>query len=406
MNVLPNSWQESTVGKDCLIVKGKKPRNSGERSNVRNIPYINIKAFEMGYAEQYAEAGDYPLCQEDDVLIVWDGARSGLIGRGVSGYIGSTLAMITSSSLNKKLLFYFLQSKYTEINTRTKGVGIPHVNPQILSSFSLPIPPQNEQVRIVAEIEKQFTRLEAGISALKRVQANLKRYRAAVLNTVSEGGLLSKSADWPHRSIASVIQSMEQGWSPKCESEASDNDAVWAVIKTTAIQNLHFLEDENKRLPSSLKPRVHLELQIGDLLVTRAGPRSRVGVACLVRKTRPRLMLCDKAYRLRCKSELVHPAFLELILNAPRIVDEVNKLKTGISDSGVNLTQKGFGELVIPLPRLSEQRKIVVEVERLLSVVDEIEAAVQLNLNRATRLRQSILQKAFSGQLETAPKAP
>jgi type I restriction enzyme S subunit len=110
-------------------------------------------------------------------------------------------------------------------------------------------------------------------------------------------------------------------------------------------------------------------------------------------------MLCDKAYRLRCKPSVAHPAFLELVLNAPHIVDEVNKLKTGISDSGVNLTQKRFGELLVPLPPLAEQTRIVAEVELRLSVVEELEAVVSANLQRATRLRQSILQKAFTGQL-------
>jgi len=79
-----------------------------------------------------------------------------------------------------------------------------------------------------------------------------------------------------------------------------------------------------------------------------------------------------------------------LVLNAPHIVDKVNKLKTGISDSGVNLTQKRFGELIIPLPPLAEQTRIVVEVERRLSVVEELESVVSANLQRATRLRHGI----------------
>lgn len=268
-----------------------------------------------------------------------------------------------------------------------------------LATIPLPVPPLPEQRRIVAEIEKQFTRLEAGVAALRRVQANLKRYRAAVLKAACEGQLVPTETEWPKDQIASVIETMDQGWSPKCESEPSPDDETWAVIKTTAIQNLRFDEIENKKLPAALKPRPHLELQPGDLLVTRAGPRSRVGVACLVRRTRPRLMLCDKAYRLRCKSKVVNPAFLELILNAPHIVDAVNELKTGISDSGVNLTQKRFGELVVPLPPLSEQTRIVAEVERRLSVVEELETVVSANLQRAASLRQSILQKAFTGEL-------
>ena len=274
-----------------------------------------------------------------------------------------------------------------------------------LGTIPLPVPPLKEQRRIVAEIEKQVTRLDAGISALRRTQANLKRYRAAVLKAACEGRLVPTKTAWPQTQIATAILTMDQGWSPKCESEPSSSDANWAVIKTTAIQNLHFLEKENKALPEALKPREHLELESGDLLVTRAGPRNRVGVACLVKHTRPRLMLCDKAYRLRCNPSVAHPAFLELVLNAPHIVDELNKLKTGISDSGLNLTQKRFGELLVPLPPLTEQTRIVAEVERRLSMVEELETVVSANLQRATRLRQSILSREFSQTIKPPPYA-
>ena len=133
--------------------------------------------------------------------------------------------------------------------------------------------------------------------------------------------------------------------------------------------------------------------------MTRAGPRARVGITCLVRNTRPHLMLCDKVYRLRCKQDVVNTAFLELVLNAPNIVDELDELKTGISDSGVNLTQKRLSELLIHLPPLKVQEEVVDEVERRLSVIDELEATVEANLSRADRLRQSVLTSAFSGCL-------
>jgi type I restriction enzyme S subunit len=98
---------------------------------------------------------------------------------------------------------------------------------------------------------------------------------------------------------------------------------------------------------------------------------------------------------LRCNPAVSSAAFLEIVLNAPNIVDAVNKLKTGISDSGVNLTQKGFCGLPIPLPPLAEQTRIVAEVERRFSVVEELEAVVAANLKRAGRLRQAVLQRAF-----------
>jgi type I restriction enzyme S subunit len=268
----------------------------------------------------------------------------------------------------------------------------------MILNWDVPVPGHGEQQEIVAEIEKQFTRLETGVAALRRVQANLKRYRASVLKAACEGDLVPTAAEWPTKAIGTAISSLGQGWSPKCESEPSANLETWAVIKTTAIQPMRFVEEENKRLPVMLKPRPHLELVTGDLLITRAGPRTRVGVACAIKSSRPRLMLCDKAYRLRCKEDIASPAFLELLLNAPHVVDALDKLKTGISDSGLNLTQNRFQELQVPLPPLAEQKRVVAEVERRFSVVDQLEAVVTVNLQRATRLRQSILKTAFSVQ--------
>ncbi len=285
-----------------------------------------------------------------------------------------------------KLVLKFVEP---QIVAEGKGIAVQNVSAKEIEDCTFPLPPLSEQRRIVAEIEKQFTRLEAGVAALRRVQANLKRYRAAVFKTACEGKFLL-------RPISIAIDSLDQGWSPKCEREPSASDDVWGVIKTSAIQHGRFLESQNKRLPIGLGPRPHLELRPGDLLITRAGPRARAGVACLVKSTRPRLMLCDKAYRVRAKQDVADPAFLEIVLDAPHILDEIDELKTGISDSGVNLTQKGFRNLIIPLPPLAEQKRIVAEVERRLSVVEELDAALSINQIRASRLRQSILHQAFS----------
>jgi type I restriction enzyme S subunit len=214
----------------------------------------------------------------------------------------------------------------------------------------------------------------------------------------TETGARSDSK-WPQRRITDVIETIDQGWSPRCESGPSGSDSAWAVIKTTAIQHLRFLDAENKELPPTLKPRNHLELLPGDLLVTRAGPRSRVGVACLVKSTRPRLMLCDKAYRLRCKTTLVEGSFLELALNVPHIVEQINDLKTGISDSGVNLTQKGFGELFVPIPPLPDQRRIVAEIEKQFTRLEAGVAALRRVQANLKRYRAAVLKAACEGRL-------
>ena len=277
----------------------------------------------------------------------------------------------------------------------TGAVGQKRVPTDFIKQSPIPLPPTIEdQKRIVAEIEKQFSRLDEAVASLKRIQANLKRYKAAVLKAAVEGVEIK----W-WQPIDHAIESIGQGWSPQCDREASPDIETWGVIKTTAVQPGTFLEGENKRLPEKLQPRPALEIQQNDLLITRAGPRARVGVACLVKSSRPHLMVCDKVYRLRCSENVVRPSYLELVLNAPVIVDALDELKTGISDSGVNLTQTRFNKLSIPLPPIPVQKTIIDEVERRLSVTEELEATIETNLKRAERLRQTILQRAFSGGL-------
>lgn len=270
---------------------------------------------------------------------------------------------------------------------------------QFIRDSSLPLPPFKEQERIREKVEELLSDLDAGVAALERVQAKLKHYRAAVLKAAVEGALVPAANPYPIRRIGDAIESLGQGWSPKCESQAAADSETWAVIKTTAIQPLRYLEEHNKALPAALKPRPRLELVEGDLLITRAGPRTRVGIACLVKRTRARLMLCDKAYRIRCKKDTLSPAFLEVVLNAPHIVTALDKLKTGINDSGLNLTQDRFSELLVPYPPSDEQEAIVEAVEDQLSVIEHLEADLEAKLKSAQALRQSILRHAFTGQL-------
>lgn len=261
-----------------------------------------------------------------------------------------------------------------------------HIEKELLSITSLP-----EQRAIVLKIENLFASLDKGIADLKTAQEQLKVYRQAVLSLA-----VDKSKNVP---LSELISNLSQGWSPKCLNEHSKNNNEWAVIKTTAIQSLQFIDSENKILPLNLGPRKQHEINNGDILITRAGPRIRVGICCLVRNTRPNLINCDKVYRLKVNKTKILPEFFEYSLNSPEHLRLIEKIKTGSSDSGLNLTQDRFLSLEIPLPEPIEQRRIVKEIESRITVCDKVEQSISEALEKAEALRQSILKKAFEGKL-------
>ena len=111
---MKEDWTECTLSEVVSYSKGKKPKKlSITIQNGIEIPYINIKAFEKGIYTEYTDGQKCNLCEDGDLLMVWDGARAGLTGKAKKGAVGSTLMKIEpiGNLINKEFLFYFLQSK-------------------------------------------------------------------------------------------------------------------------------------------------------------------------------------------------------------------------------------------------------------------------------------------------------
>ena len=192
---------------------------------------------------------------------------------------------------------------------------------------------------------------------------------------------------------------LHQGWSPQCEREPSESEENWGVLKTTAIQAGVFLPEQNKRLPSSLTPRPALEVESGDILLTCAGPRGRCGVACLVRDTRKRLMISGKMYRFRVRPDRMDSRYLEAFLQTDSAQTLINKMKTGISDSGLNLTHDRFRRLPVRAAPLEKQQQIVAEIEKQFTRLEAGVAGLRRVQANLKRYRAAVLKAACEGKL-------
>lgn len=188
---------------------------------------------------------------------------------------------------------------------------------------------------------------------------------------------------------------LSQGWSPQCEKFPSKSDDTWGVLKTTAIQPGKFEPEHNKELPTQLSPDPSIEVKTGDLLLTCAGPRNRCGIVCLVRETRPKLMLSGKMYRFRVNKEKMIPEFLEMYLLSPKATAAIDKMKTGISDSGLNLTHSKFLKLETPEISIEIQRKVLAQYEDIIERIRIVEQSLDFIKHKYSEYQRSYLHTLF-----------
>ncbi len=222
---------------------------------------------------------------------------------------------------------------------------------------------------------------------------------------------MSKStAYWSECPMEDVLATLEQsgtnlqqGWSPQCEREPAKDDE-WGVLKTTSVQDGLFLEAENKRLPDTFVPKANIEVRAGDLLMTCAGPRSRCGVVCLVKRARPKLMFSGKIYRFRPDSQVMDSSFLTYQLRAHTLQAQIEAAKTGISESGLNMTRERFLALRLTVPPIKEQKRIAQTLDALLAQVDTLKTRIDRITNLLKHFRQATIHDALAGKLTTSRK--
>jgi len=209
---------------------------------------------------------------------------------------------------------------------------------------------------------------------------------------------------WIKVTIGEILKSqsdgklIHQGWSPRCHTKSAP-EGEWGVLKTTAIQDGYYLEYANKHLPYDKKPKPRIEVKNGDLLMTNAGPRLRCGVTTLVKKTRSKLMLSGKMYRMRFNESYIYPKYIEACFQSNAVKKEIDSRKTGISESGLNLTQKRFLSVPLILCPHNEQIRIANKLDSLLGKLEATQKRLDKIPTLLKRFRQSVLAAAVSGEL-------
>jgi len=410
MTGLPQGWVETTLGEASKDISyGFTTSATSQQGHPKFLRITDVQDYSVDWTS-------VPYCQHEppkkfdlasgDIVIARTGATTGksyLISEVPERTVFASylIRVRADACIDPLFLSRFMQSPayWAQITIVSKGTAQPGANASILGALDIPLPPHPEQRRIVRKLDILNARNATARYHLTAIEKLVERMRSAVLSQALNGRLVASQLDCGEPTeLGQFITGIEQGWSPKCENGPELDPTKWAVLTTTAIQSIDFDCTENKRLPEGLPPRPHLEVEVGDVLMTRAGPRVRCAVCCYVAETAPRRMFSDKVYRIRL-DQSVEPEFFVMVINAPEMVRALDTIKSGGSESGLNLTQDRLKGLEITLWDRTTQVEVVAEIKRQFAKIDRLAAEATKALKLLGHLDQRILAKAFAGEL-------
>ena len=377
----------------CTIIAGQSPESKYYNFDGEGIPFFQGKA---DFGDLYPTIRVYcsqptKIAEKDDILLSVRAPVGPTNLAPCQVCIGRGLTAIRPSSqlLTGYVLMFF---RFFEAQLALKGTGTTFnaITQNVVKNLEIPIPPLNEQSRIVARIEELFSELDNSVSTLQKTKKQLAVYRQAVLKEAFDSVKDVKNGT----RIKDVCNDIKVGIVIKPTQYYVESGGVKAFRNANVRRN--YVDDDNWALISkeghekNKKSIVHTD----NLVIARSG--ANLGMAAVVPEKCDGFNAIDIVIA-ELNLNAADPHYLAYYVNSPYGLHVVNEYQHGGAQGHLNV--KEFGLLPLILAPLSEQKNIVSKIESRLSVCDSIEHTVDTALLQAEAMRQSILKQAFEGRL-------
>ena len=420
--------------------KGSKPATLSKKPFIGSVPYLDINSLETGEATQYAHKDLVPTATGQDLLVVWDGARSGLVFRGREGAIGSTLMCLKLVGVTQDYLYYFLKSKFEFINQNASGSGVSHVDADLFFDLELPYTTLDKQDEIVRALDQTLAQsdllLKQQHSLTKdalnvanvvfaydetNVASSIEAFKLSVIAAALSGSL---TTNWRVKHKAPKPSGQELGLLEAELQRTSDQHPNWHIPSTWWFAKIRDLASRMQYGTSSKSytqgtipvlgmgnikdGRVTLEkikyssdaediekfrLQKGDVLFNRTNSPELVGKTAVFDADMEAIFA---GYIIRIQLvPAVNPYFLSYCLNSPFAKDYNQSMIIG-SANQANINAEKLGDFLVPVPPLEEQAAIVTIVDGIIAVANNTASSHSAAVYDVEQLNRSLLNQAFN----------
>lgn len=371
--------------------EGERPFLSTGDLNLSTITNLELHTFseKPSRANQNVSSGDIILARMQGTVKVK------VINNEDENIIVSTgfLVLRPKSNADCKYLFHLLKSSNFQSDKDKLCTGATQraINNSNFEKLEIPLPPLATQQRIATILDQADT-------IIQNNRAIVQKYDALTQSLFLDmfGNPVKNEKGWNLTKFSNVLTKIESGWSPVCENYSRRDENEWAVLKLGAVSYGTYNPKENKKyefdIPNS---KIDCEVKQGDLLFTRKNTYHMVGKTAFVYETESRLLLPDTVFRLVYNTEKANPLFLFYLLNHNKFSLEIQSLASGTSGSMPNISKAKLlaKELICPSVELQN------EFAERVAVIEAQKQQAQLELAKSEELFQSLLQRAFKGEL-------
>ena len=444
---LPDRWAWESLANLGLLKRGQskhRPRNAahlygGIYPFVQTGDIRKADGLLTEYTQTYSEDGlkQSKLWPKGTLCIT---IAANIAETAILGFEGcfpdSVVGFIPNDPFDVRYFNYFMQTAREDLERYAPATAQKNINLKILSEVAVPIPPLPEQRRIVARIEELFSRLDAGVAALRHAKAQLQRYRQSVLAAAVTGQLTQAwreqhpDTEPAKEFLKRILKKRREQWDGRGKYKEPIEPATerggeipdgWVRTSTDSVcsqitDGEHIqppYQDEGLPMLSAKHVRDGYVILNGAGLIApddfetclkRCAPVKNdvliVSVGATTGRTgivgdQPPFALVRSVLLLR--PLLIHPQYLMIWNQSPWCMDW--KMRASGASAQPHLYIKDTRRMPFALPPLAEQHQIVAEVEARTTAINHLEAELDRQITRSNRLRQSTLASAFSGTL-------
>ena len=377
-HALKADWEIKKLGDVCDIINGKNQKAVEDK----NGPYpIYGSGGIMGYASEY-------LCRENTTIIGRKGSiNNPLYVEEKFWNVDTAFGFQSKENYIPKLLFYFCKS--FDFSTHNKGTTIPSLVKSDLLEIPIPVPPLEEQKHIVKILDEKFAQLE---TIKTNAQTNLQNAKDLFQSQLAKA---FSNTTWEKKRLGDSSELITKGSSPKWQGiNYVTDDGILFVTSENVRENYIDLE-KSKYLEKKFNDKQKRSiLKKNDVLVNIVG--ASIGRAAIFDFDIVDANINQAVALIRSKNEIdVH--FLSYFLNSDNAMNQYNNAKKDTARA--NLSLEDINNLRIPLPPLSEQKRIVEELDTLSEKVRQLQEIYTKQIASCDELKQAYLQKAFEGEL-------